>query len=177
MNRSIIMVLKSAIAITGLLLAPGATETSAQIQSQNQLNLDQNAALGAVAKMTEAQRTYFRKNGRFQANITSLQQDFAITLPSSFNYAARTTTYSAYNYVIPTQAANTGSLKAYVGATFMTPDQTPKMITIICQNTQPGQIRPADPILVLGTAIANPSGNIVQCGDFSTRISASVVNE
>jgi DNA replicative helicase MCM subunit Mcm2 (Cdc46/Mcm family) len=59
----------------------------------------------------------------------------------------------------------------------MTPGQTPKMITIICQNTQPGQIRPADPILVLGTAIANPSGSIVQCGDFSTQISASVVNE
>ena len=177
MNRSIIMVLKSAIAITGLLLAPGATETSAQIQSQSQLNLDQNAALGAVAKMTEAQRTYFRKNGRFQANIASLQQDFAITLPSSFNYAARTTTYSAYNYVIPSQAANTGTLKAYVGATFMTPGQTPKMITIICQNTQPGQIRPADPMLVLGTAIANPNGSIVQCGDFSTQISASVVNE
>jgi hypothetical protein len=175
MQRSIKMAFRFGIAIAGLQVAMAVTETSAQ--AQGQVNIDQNAALTAVAKMTEAQRTYYNKHRRFQANIASLQQDFAITLPSSFNYAARTTTYSAYNYVIPTQPANTGSLKAFVGATFFTPGEKPKMITIICQNTQPGQIRPADPILVLGTAIANPTGSIVQCGDFSTQVSASVVNE
>jgi hypothetical protein len=138
---------------------------------------DQNQALTAVSKMMEGQRTYYQKNGRFQATISAVQRDFGFTLPASFSYAIRTTTYSAYSYVIPNQPAYTGQLKAYVGATFMTPGQNPKMITIICQNTQPGQIRPADPSLVLGSFTLNPTGSIVQCGNFSTQISASVVNE
>jgi len=138
---------------------------------------DQSQALTAVAKMMEGQRTYYQKNGRFQASISSVQRDFVFTLPADFSYAIRTTTYSAYSYVIPNQPAYTGQLKAYVGATFMTPGEHPKMITIICQNTQPGQIRPADPTLVLGSFTLNPTGSIVQCGNFSTQISASVVNE
>lgn len=138
---------------------------------------DQNQALTAVAKMMEGQRTYYQKNGRFQASISSVQRDFGFTLPPDFSYAIRTTTYSAYSYVIPKQPAYTGQLKAYVGATFMTPGEHPKMITIICQNTQAGQIRPADPTLVLGSFTLNPTGSIVQCGNFSTQISASVVNE
>jgi Type IV pilin-like G and H, putative len=175
MHKSSTTALRLGILITGLIMSTALNETVAH--GQGQVDIDQNKALNAVAKITEAQRTYHKKNGSFQANIASLQEDFAITLPSSFNYAARTTTYSAYNYVIPTQPANTGSLKAFVGATFFTPGEKPKMITIICQNSQPGQIRPADPILVLGIAIANPTGRIVQCGDFSTQVSASVVNE
>jgi len=138
---------------------------------------DQNQALTAVSKMMEGQRTYYQKNGRFQATVSVVQRDFNFTLPTSFSFAIRTTTYSAYSYVIPNQPAYTGQLKAYVGATFMTPGQNPKMITIICQNTQPGQIRPADPSLVLGSFTLNPTGSIVQCGNFSTQISASVVNE
>jgi hypothetical protein len=138
---------------------------------------DQNQALTAVSKMMEGQRTYYQKNGRFQATVSTVQRDFGFTLPTSFSFAIRTTTYSAYSYVIPNQPAYTGQLKAYVGATFMTPGQNPKMITIICQNTQPGQIRPADPSLVLGSFTLNPTGSIVQCGNFSTQISASVVNE
>jgi hypothetical protein len=137
----------------------------------------QNQALTAVSKMMEGQRTYYQKNGRFQATVSTVQRDFGFTLPASFSFAIRTTTYSAYSYVIPNQPAYKGQLKAYVGATFMTPGQNPKMITIICQNTQPGQIRPADPSLVLGSFTLNPTGSIVQCGNFSTQISASVVNE
>jgi hypothetical protein len=79
--------------------------------------------------------------------------------------------------VIPNQPAYTGQLKAYIRATLMTPGEHPKMITIICQNTQPGQIRPADPSLALGSLTLNPMGSIVQCDNFSTQISASVVNE
>jgi hypothetical protein len=138
---------------------------------------DQNQALTAVSKMMEGQRTYYQKNGKFQATVSTVQRDFGFTLPASFSFAIRTTTYSAYSYVIPNQPAYTGQLKAYVGATFMTPGQNPKMITIICQNTQPGQIRPSDPSLVLGSFTLNPTGSIVQCGNFSTQISASVVNE
>jgi hypothetical protein len=138
---------------------------------------DQNQALTAVSKMMEGQRTYYQKNGKFEATVSTVQRDFGFKLPTSFSFAIRTTTYSAYSYVIPNQPAYTGQLKAYVGATFMTPGQNPKMITIICQNTQPGQIRPADPSLVLGSFTLNPTGRIVQCGNFSTQISASIVNE
>ena len=145
--------------------------------ADDRVNAQQNKALAAVAKMMEGQRTYYQKNGRFQANASRVQRDFSLEIPASFDYAIRTTTYSAYSYIIPNQPAYKGQLKAYVGAVFMTPGQNPKMITIICQNTQPGQIRPADPALVLGTNTPNPNGSIVQCGNFSTQVSASVVNE
>jgi len=155
----------------------GAIAQSNAGQPMTGQSADQNQALTAVSKMMEGQRTYYQKNGRFQATVSTVQRDFGFTLPTSFSFAIRTTTYSAYSYVIPNQPAYTGQLKAYVGATFMTPGQNPKMITIICQNTQPGQIRPADPSLVLGSFTLNPTGSIVQCGNFSTQISASVVNE
>jgi len=155
----------------------GAIAQSNAGQPMTGQSVDQNQALTAVSKMMEGQRTYYQKNGRFQATVSTVQRDFGFTLPTSFSFAIRTTTYSAYSYVIPNQPAYTGQLKAYVGATFMTPGQNPRMITIICQNTQPGQIRPADPSLVLGSFTLNPTGSIVQCGNFSTQISASVVNE
>jgi len=126
--------------------------------------------------MMEGQQTYYQKNGRFQATISTVHKDFGFTLPTNFSFAIRTTTYSAYSYVIPNQPAYTGQLKAYVGATLMTPGEHPNMITIICQNTQPGQIRPADPSLVIGSLTLNPTGSIVQCGNFSIQISAAVVN-
>ena len=138
---------------------------------------DQKAALKAVAQMTEGQRTYYQKNGVFHATVSTIQQDFGITLPASFDYAVRTTTEAAYNNVIPAQTAKVGELNAYVGAAFLTPSQNPKITTIICKNIQPGQIRPADPQLVLGTLVANPTGRIVQCGDASIEVKASVVNE
>ncbi|MFZ0409823.1 MAG: type IV pilin-like G/H family protein [Cyanobium sp.] len=140
-------------------------------------NPDQSAALQAVAKMTEGQRTYYQKNGRFRATISDIQRDFGITLPTSFNYAVRTTTEAAYSYVIPVQSTKTGQLKAYVGAAFLTPNQTPMITTIICQNLQPGQIRPADPQLALGTLVDNPKGRIVQCGNASVKVKASIVSE
>ena len=138
---------------------------------------DQKAALKAVAQMMEGQRTYYQKNGRFHATVSRIQQDFGITLPATFDYAVRTTTEAAYSYVIPAQSSKMGQLNSYVGAAFLTPTQNPKITTIICKNIQPGQIRPADPQLVLGTLVANPTGRIVQCGDASIEVNASEVNE
>ncbi|MCT0213201.1 type IV pilin-like G/H family protein [Synechococcus sp. CS-1326] len=140
-------------------------------------NPDQNAALNAVAKMMEAQRTYYQRNGFFRATVSNIQQDFGITLPESFDYAVRTTTEAAYSYVIPAQGPKVGLLNAYVGVAFLTPSQNPKITTIICQNIQPGQIRPSDPQLVLGTLVANPTGRLVQCGDASIEVKASMVNQ
>ncbi|MDM7954084.1 MAG: hypothetical protein QUV07_12830 [Cyanobium sp. CZS 25K] len=66
---------------------------------------------------------------------------------ASFNDAVRTTTEAAYSHVIPAQSPKTG------------------------------QIRPADHPLVLGSLVANPTGRIVQCGDASVEVTASIVNE
>jgi hypothetical protein len=163
-------------AISALLLGGGKL-VSLPANAQLPANPDQKAALSAVSKMMEGQRTYYQKNGAFRATVSNIQQDFGITLPASFDYAVRTTTEAAYSYVIPAQGAKVGQLNAYVGAAFLTPKQNPKITTIICMNLQPGQIRPADPQLVLGTLVANPTGRLVQCGDGSVEVKASMVNE
>ena len=137
----------------------------------------QNTALKVVAKMTEGQRTYYQNNGNFRAQVDNIQQDFGITLPSTFDYAVRTTSEAAYSYLIPAQSPLSSQLKAYVGAAFITPGQNPQITTIICQNTQPGQTRPADPQLVRGTDLNNPTKLAVICGDFSVQVPASMVNE
>ena len=150
----------------------------APVQAQdNQADQSQNAALQAVAKMTEGQRTYYQKNSQFRATVDNIQQDFGVILPQTFDYAVRTTSGAAYSYVIPNQSPLKGQLKAYVGATFLTPNQTPKITTIICQNNQPGTIRPADPQLVRGTDLNNPTKLALICGDFSVQVPASMVNE
>lgn len=158
-------------------LSIGCASASPHAHAQNQPNPDQAAALTAVAKMMEGQRTYYQKNGAFRATVSNIQQDFGITLPALFDYAVRTTTEAAYSYVIPAQSSSVGQLNAYVGAAFLTPSQNPRITTIICMNLQPGQIRPADPQLVLGTLMANPTGRRVQCGDASIEVKASIVNE
>jgi hypothetical protein len=170
--KSLLRIAFSAATIAISLQPPGGSALA-----DDRVNAEQNKALAAVATIMEGQRTYYQKNGRFQASPSNVRRDFNLVVPASFDWAIRTTTYSAYSYIIPRQPAYSGQLKAYVGAVFMTPGQNPKMITIICQNTQPGQIRPADPTLVLGTNTPNPNGSIVQCGNFSTQVSASVVNE
>lgn len=159
-------------------LGPGArAQVPPPPQPQAPSNPDQNAALQAVAKLTEGQRTYFQKNGSFRATISDIQRDFGITLPATFNYAVRTTTEAAYSYVIPAQTPKAGQLKAYVGAAFLTPNQTPRITTIICQNLQTGQVRPPDPQLVLGTLVGNPKGLVAQCVDASVQVKASVVTQ
>lgn len=143
----------------------------------NAVNEAQNAALQAVATMTEGQRTYYQANGNFRAKVDNIQQDFGITLPNTFDYAVRTTSEAAYSYVIPAQSPLSGQLKAYVGAALITPGKNPQITTIICQNTQPGQIRPADPQLVRGTNLNDPTQLALQCGDFTVQVPASEVSE
>lgn len=148
------------------------------VQAQdNPVDQDQNIALQVIAKMTEGQRTYYQANGQFRATVDNIQQDFGITLPQTFDYAVRTTSEAAYSYVIPAQSPLKGQLKAYVGAAFLTPNQNPKITTIICQNNQPGTIRPADPQLVRGTDLNNPTKLALICGDFAVEVPASRVNE
>ncbi len=146
-------------------------------QAASSIDRDQNAALQAVAKMTEGQRTYYQKNGKFRDKVDNVEKNFGITLPKTFDYAIRTTSEAAYSYVIPARSSVTGQLKAYVGAAFLTPNQNPKITTIICQNQTPGQVRPADPQLIRGNQYNNPNQLTIQCGDFTVEVPASMVNE
>ncbi|WP_323299521.1 type IV pilin-like G/H family protein [Crocosphaera sp. UHCC 0190] len=166
---------KTKVLIYTLVLGTGIVGFSLITQAEDQADQDQNIALQVVAKMTEAQRTYYQNNGNFRAPINDLKKDFDLTLPPTFNYAVRTTSEAAYSYVIPAQSKVSGQLKAYVGGAFITPNQTPKITTIICESTKPGQIRPADPQLVRGTDLANPTKLALQCGDFSVRVPDSKV--
>ncbi len=164
-------------AIASLGLGAGVFGLSLATQAQSQANRDQNIALQVVAKMTEGQRTYYQNNVQFRAVVNNIQKDFGVILPSTFDYAVRTTSEAAYSYVIPAQSPMTGKLKAYVGGAFITPNQNPKITTIICESTTPGQVRPADPQLVRGTDLANPTKLALQCGDFSVQVPASRLTE
>jgi hypothetical protein len=78
--------------------------------------------------------------------------------------------------VIPAKSTPvTSKLKAYVGGAFLTPNQTPKITTIICENNNPGQNRPADPQLVRDPL--NTKKLSLQCGQFSFEVPQSQVNE
>lgn len=132
---------------------------------------EQDEALNAVAKMAEGQRTYYEDNGKFLDRVDDIQKDFGITLPPDYDYAIRTTDEAAYNYVIPTK----DSLKAYVGATFLAPDGSGELTTIICENQDTGLERPADPQLVRDPL--EPTQISLQCGDYSVEVQGSKVTE
>jgi hypothetical protein len=145
-------------------------------QTTPQAPSDQDRALKAVATMTEGQRTYYQKNNQFQDNVDNLKKDFGITIPSSYDAAIRTTDEAAYNYLIPNSSSS--QLKAYVGATFLAPDGSGELTTIICENNDPGEERPSDPELVRGTGVNEPTTEItLQCGEYSTQVPASKVTE
>lgn len=163
--------------ITTLILGSSVLVIASVTQAQDQVSQDQNTALNVVAKMTEGQRTYYQKHSKFLDPINDLKKDFGVTLPSTFNYAVRTTTEAAYNYVIPAESPVSSKLKAYVGASFIVPNQKPEITTIICESTKPGQMRPADPQLVPGTDSAQPSKLVLQCGDFSVQVPESKLTE
>ncbi|PSF30984.1 hypothetical protein C7H19_23450 [Aphanothece hegewaldii CCALA 016] len=163
--------------VSTLIFGTGLIGLGLSTQAQSQTDQDQNAALQVVAKMTEGQRTYYQENGQFRPPIKDIKKDFGLTLPTTFDYAVRTTSEAAYSYVIPAKSPQTSQLKAYVGGAFITPDQNPKITTIICENTTPGQVRPADPQLVRGSDPTNPTKLSLQCGDFSTQVAASELTE
>lgn len=177
LSKNLPQVVTVAIAIWVIEIGSGLFGLTLKTQAQNQVDQDQNLALQVVAKMTEGQRTYYQKNGKFLAPIEDLQKDFGVTLPSTFNYAVRTTSEAAYVYIIPAQSPISSRLKAYVGAAFLTPNQNPEITTIICQSNTPGQIRPSDPQLVRGTDFDQPTKLALQCGDFSIQVPASEVTE
>ncbi|KGF71741.1 hypothetical protein DO97_15785 [Neosynechococcus sphagnicola sy1] len=145
-------------------------------QAQSQVTQNQNAALNAIAKMMEGQRTYYAKNGQWLNVVSNVQKDFDAVLPPTFDYAIRTTTEAAYSYVIPATSPLINQLSSYVGAALLVPNSKVLIITIICKNNQPGQIRPSDPQIVRGADPTQPPLYLA-CGDNSVEIPASIYTE
>ena len=175
--------------LLGTSLVGVAMKTQAQDQvgqdemAENQAEKDQAAALEIVTKMTEAQRTYYQENGKFQVVIQKMAEDLNLTLPSSFNYAVRTSFDGAYIYVQPAQTPIADQLKAYVGgAFFKSPENqeandNPEIMTIICQTTQTGRRRPASPQVARGNKLNSTREVSLSCGNSSVQISESNQNQ
>jgi hypothetical protein len=158
-----------------------AVKTQAQDQAQDQVGQEQATALEIVTKMTEAQRTYYQKNGKFQVVVQEMAEDLNLTLPPSFNYAVRTSFDGAYIYVQPAQTPMADQLKAYVGGAFIkspqNEEQNEEIMTIICQTTKTGRRRPADPQVARGNKLSSTTELSLSCGDFSVPVPDSNQNE
>lgn len=164
-------------AIASLLVGTGWVGVALKTQAQDSISQEQNTARKIVAKMTEGQRTYYQKNGKFNTVVKEIAQDFDIILPSTFNYAIRTSFEAAYIYVIPAKTPVSEQLKAYVGGAFINQNQNPKIITIICESTNPGRIRPASPQVVRAKDLSQSTKMALQCGDSSVQVPDSQVKE
>lgn len=115
-----------------------------------------------VAKMIYAQMTYYEKNGKFIEEVDDLhnylENDLGVELPSDRDYYIRTTSQASYNYVIPMD----NSPKPRVGALFIPPDGSNKLMKIICQNQDKGRERPEDPQLF--TSVTDSRDMELRCG-------------
>lgn len=136
-------------------------------------------ALEIITKMTEAQRDYYQENGEFQVVIQDMADDLKMTLPSSFNYAVRTSFDGAYIYVLPAKTAIADQLKAYVGGVFIkspekakeNENQKGEIMTIICQTTETGRRRPADPKVARAKEASSATEPSLSCGDTTVPVS------
>ena len=164
--------------LIGIAVKTQAQEQVAPDPKPEQLDPEQEqaTALEIVTKMTEAQRTYYQKNGKFQVIVPEMAKDLNLTLPTSFNYAVRTSYDGAYIYVQPAQTPIADQLKAYVGGAFIkspqnqTENQNPEIITIICQTTKTGRRRPTDPQVARGKESNSTTGPSLSCGDSSVQV-------
>jgi hypothetical protein len=141
--------------------------------AQDAASQEQEAALKIVTKMTEGQRTYYQKTGKFNVVVKDMAKDLNLTLPASFNYGVRTSVDAAYIYVMPAKTSLADQLKAYVGGAFINPNQKSSMLTIICESTKPGRLRPSDPKLMKEQDSSQASSMALQCGDSSVQVSGS----
>ncbi|MEL4897785.1 type IV pilin-like G/H family protein [Crocosphaera sp. Alani8] len=147
------------------------------VSEQEQVEQAQATALEIITKMTEAQQSYYKENGKFQVVIDDIAKDNDLTLPSSFNYAVRTSFQGAYIYVLPAKTPIADQLKAYVGGVFIKSPENKKddetikgeIVTIICETRQTGRRRPADPRVA--SAKEDSSELSLSCADSTVPVS------
>ncbi|MDJ0730788.1 MAG: type IV pilin-like G/H family protein [Crocosphaera sp.] len=151
---------------------PEENEQEQVMSKEEQAKQAQEEALDLVTKMTEAQRSYYEENGEFQVVIDEIAKDLDLTLPSSFNYAIRTSFQGAYIYVLPAKSPIADQLKAYVGGAFIkspekdleNQDQKKEIVTIICETTETGRRRPADPQIARAKELSSNTELSLTCG-------------
>jgi Type IV pilin-like G and H, putative len=117
----------------------------------------------SISTMNAAQQGLYTRSQFFGNTVSTLQTEGNIQVPRTYNFAVRATQESAFQYAVP----RTLDLKAYVGAVFLKPAATnankPEFLSIICRAKEPGNARPADPIVKEGQ---------VRCGENSAVVSA-----
>jgi hypothetical protein len=160
--------------LASLLLGTIWVAAACKTQAQDQAAREQATAREIAIKMTEAQRSYYQKKGKFNVVVQELAKDLNLTLPSSFNYAVRTSFEAAYIYVLPARTPLADQLKAYVGGAFIksaqSQDREPEIVTIICESTKTGRLRPAAPQVVRGKDSSPTTELSLKCGDFSVPV-------
>ncbi|WP_107667148.1 type IV pilin-like G/H family protein [Cyanothece sp. BG0011] len=152
---------------------PEPEEQEQVMSKEEQAKQAQAKALELVTKMTEAQRSYYEENGEFQVVIDEIAEDLDLTLPSSFNYGIRTSFQGAYIYVLPSKSPLADQLKAYVGGAFIkspqkeaeNKEQNQEIVTIICETTETGRRRPADPQIARAKDVNSNTEPSLSCAD------------
>ena len=143
------------------------------LSEKEQVQQAQAKALEIITKMTKAQQVYYEKNGEFQVVIDEIAEDNDLTLPSTFNYAVRTSFQGAYIYVQPSKTPIANKLTGYVGGVFIksldkakdNETQKGEVVTIICQTKETGRRRPGDPKVARPKDV-NSSGELsLSCAD------------
>ena len=174
-----------ATSLGGFTLKTQAQEDVEPQPAPEQLELDpekaQATALEIITKMTEAQRNYYQENGEFKVVIQEIADDLNLNLPSTFNYAVRTSFDGAYVYVLPSKTPIADQLTAYVGGVFIkspekakeNENQKGEIMTIICQTTKTGRRRPADPQVVRAKEVTSATEPSLSCGDTTVPVSHS----
>ncbi|MGV2829466.1 type IV pilin-like G/H family protein [Myxosarcina sp. GI1(2024)] len=150
------------VSILGLATFGLTVVTQAQVETPSS---SQQLPVKPVAKMIYGQTAFYKENGEFIEEVyelrSYLQQNFDMELPSNTDYDISTTEEASYNYVIP----KSNSSRSQVGALFISPQETGKLMRIICQNNNPGAEPPAAPKLIRD--ILDPSNVSMQCGENS----------
>ena len=164
---------------TSLVAMPSQTQAEEQVEQQpvlsekEQVKQAQANALEIITKMTAAQRSYYQENGEFEVVINKIAEDNNLTLPSTFNYAVRTSFQGAYIYVQPSDNPIADQLTGYVGGVFIKSPEKAKdnetqkgeIVTIICQTKETGRRRPADPRVARPKDSSSTSDLSLSCAD------------
>jgi hypothetical protein len=120
-------------------------QTAPITQAQEEPSQAQQEALKIVTQLMTQQKPYYQEHQQFNTDVKKIAKEQDLTLSPSFNYGIRTALNTAYIYVMPAKTPMADQLKSYIGAVTFDPDNPSDMKMILCENTELGRIRPADP--------------------------------
>jgi competence protein ComGC len=149
-----------------LLLTLGGLILAAQFLISDEISGCYNCAEGkkTTILMNSSQEKYFLKHDKFAPNLQELDAIIKDNT-SVYTYHVKATETGVYNYAVARREYIKRAkffripMHSYVGAVFVAPkDNKSDLITIkiICENNQPGSIRPAEPIYKNGVIQCAP---------------------